>query len=172
MHPSAKIKSNTNDICSIKPAWISCHGFNYISAESGFKYSLLFVSRLSVSHFPDPPPKIRLCLPRRVSTWLSLDFTGALDLLPSRALIPLCGVWQMVFSHPPPCTAALIESCVGVRFGMDAAHLHISPGQLLAQLKVLEAPRGSEHMNRESTPVHGIVNNLVSWCPPMTMTWI
>lgn len=80
MHPSAEIKSNTDYICSIKPAWISCHGFNYISAESSLKYSLLFVSRLSVSHFPlYPKNRFALCLRRRrlllgVSTSLSLDF--------------------------------------------------------------------------------------------------
>lgn len=62
MHPSAKIKSNTNDICSIKPVWISCHGFNYIRAESTLKYSLLFVNRLSVSHFPVPPKIDSLCV--------------------------------------------------------------------------------------------------------------
>lgn len=62
MHPSAKIKSNTNDICSIKPVWISCHGFNYISAESSLKYSLSFVNRLSVSHLAVPPKIDFLCV--------------------------------------------------------------------------------------------------------------
>lgn len=42
---------------------------------------------------------LRLCPPRRVSTLLSLDFTGVLDLHPSRALIPPSTVWQLAFSH-------------------------------------------------------------------------
>lgn len=108
MHPSAKIKSNTNYLCPVKPVWISCHGFNYISSESRFKYSLLFVKSALGEPLPTSPKIDPLCvlprcrLPRRVSTLLSLDFAGVIDLHPSRALIPLSTFWQLVSSRLLP----------------------------------------------------------------------
>lgn len=60
-------------------------------------------------------------------------FHGGLYLHPSWVLIPLCSLLALLFSSTwPPwqCAGGLIELCLCVRFGMEAAHLPAFTGQL------------------------------------------